>query len=104
MGTSTAGPQFYRPHFCVLAMLVVAVLLVVHSAEAFQQARRPLRQYVHDFWTVKEGLPQNAAYVIMQSRDGYIWFGTQEGLVRFDGLEFKVFDRANNPDMQNGWV
>ena len=104
MGTSTAGPQFYRPHFCVLAMLVVAVLLVVHSAEAFQQARRPLRQYVHDFWTVKEGLPQNAAYVIMQSRDGYIWFGTQEGLVRFDGLEFKVFDRANNLDMQNGWV
>jgi signal transduction histidine kinase/ligand-binding sensor domain-containing protein len=40
----------------------------------------------------------------MQSRDGYLWFGTQEGLVRFDGVRFTVFDRANTREMKSAWI
>ena len=44
-----------------------------------------------------QGLPQDTVQAILQTRDGYIWLGTQEGLVRFDGLHFTVFDRQNTP-------
>src|SRR5947208_5626417 len=38
-----------------------------------------------------DGLPQNAVNAILQTRDGYLWLATFDGLVRFDGLEFTVF-------------
>jgi signal transduction histidine kinase/ligand-binding sensor domain-containing protein/CheY-like chemotaxis protein len=54
----------------------------------------PLSQYVRTSWTSAEGLPQDSAYSILQTRDGFIWFGTTEGLVRFDGTRFTIFDKA----------
>lgn len=66
--------------------------------------RKAIKQYVHQIWTSNEGLPQNSAASIIQTRDGYIWFGTQEGLARFDGHEFTVFDRANTPALPSSWM
>jgi ligand-binding sensor domain-containing protein/signal transduction histidine kinase len=80
-------------------------LLVASSLPAQDlQVRRPLSQYVHDQWTEKDGLPQNGVYSLTQSHDGYLWFGTQEGLVRFDGVRFAVFDRANTREMKSAWI
>jgi ligand-binding sensor domain-containing protein/signal transduction histidine kinase len=42
-------------------------------------------------------LPQNTVQAIAQTHDGYLWIGTQEGLARFDGLNFTVFDKENTP-------
>ena len=53
-----------------------------------------ITQYVHDVWQAKDGLPQNSVYAVTQTRDGYLWLGTQEGLVRFDGVRFTVMTRA----------
>ena len=39
------------------------------------------------------GLPQNSVHAITQRRDGFLWFGTEEGLARFDGNQFKTFNR-----------
>jgi signal transduction histidine kinase/ligand-binding sensor domain-containing protein/DNA-binding response OmpR family regulator len=44
-------------------------------------------------WGTAEGLPSSAVAAIIQTRDGYLWMGTQEGLVRFDGAKFTVFDK-----------
>ncbi|MDQ3652904.1 MAG: histidine kinase [Acidobacteriota bacterium] len=44
-----------------------------------------------DVWTTENGLPQNSVYSILQTRDGYLWFTTLDGLVRFDGVRFTVF-------------
>jgi signal transduction histidine kinase/ligand-binding sensor domain-containing protein len=52
-------------------------------------------QYRFDRWTTDEGLPQNSVNGIIQSRDGYIWAVTRGGIVRFDGVRFKVFNRSN---------
>ena len=65
---------------------------------------RPLNQFVHDVWTEHDGLPQNGVYDLHQTRDGYLWFGSQEGLVRFDGVRFTVFDRTNSKEMTRAWV
>jgi signal transduction histidine kinase/ligand-binding sensor domain-containing protein len=48
-------------------------------------------------WTSDDGLPQNSVYSILQTRDGYVWFTTLGGLVRYDGVRFTVFDRATSP-------
>lgn len=50
-------------------------------------------------WTQENGLPQNTVHDIIQTKDGYIWLATLGGLVRFDGINFTVFNRFNFPDM-----
>src|SRR6185369_592431 len=52
-------------------------------------------QYRFDSWTAEDGLPQNSIRSIIQTRDGYLWMTTFDGLVRFDGARFKVFDKSN---------
>jgi signal transduction histidine kinase/ligand-binding sensor domain-containing protein len=47
---------------------------------------------------IEDGLPQNSVQAILQDRDGYIWFGTQGGLSRFDGVRLTVFDRGSVPE------
>ncbi len=51
----------------------------------------PLSQYALDTW--QEGLPQASVHAVLQARDGYLWLGTYEGLVRFSGVAFVVHDR-----------
>ncbi len=58
---------------------------------------RPLDQYSHAAWQVEQGLPQNTIQAIKQTRDGFLWVGTVEGLARFDGERFTVFGAADVP-------
>ncbi|OGU75855.1 MAG: hypothetical protein A3G43_09425 [Ignavibacteria bacterium RIFCSPLOWO2_12_FULL_56_21] len=52
-----------------------------------------INQLIRNVWTTDNGLPQNTVNDIVQTRDGYIWAATQEGVARFDGMRFAVFDR-----------
>jgi signal transduction histidine kinase/ligand-binding sensor domain-containing protein len=56
-------------------------------------------QYVIDSWTTDKGLPQNSVLSIQQTPDGYLWFTTFDGLVRFDGVRFTVFNKGNSPGL-----
>ena len=56
---------------------------------------KALTEYVHVFWDTEDGLPQSSINAIEQTEDGYIWLGTQEGLVRFDGMRFTEFNTRN---------
>src|ERR1051325_1107693 len=47
--------------------------------------------YGLDFWREAEGLPQSRIRSIVQTRDGYLWLGTDSGLVRFNGTSFTTF-------------
>ncbi len=52
---------------------------------------RAVSQYVRDTWGSQQGLPPGPIYAIAQTPDGYLWLGTEHGLVRFDGVNFKLF-------------
>lgn len=52
-------------------------------------------------WQVRDGLPQNQIRAIKQTRDGYLWLATFDGLARFDGIRFVVFNRANSPALRS---
>ena len=60
---------------------------------------KKLHHYVHRSWQSVDGLPQNSAHSIVQSDNGFIWIATQEGLVRFDGASFRVYNRTNYPEL-----
>ncbi|MBX7219866.1 MAG: GAF domain-containing protein [Blastocatellia bacterium] len=59
---------------------------------------KALTQYSQSNW--QDELPQSSVLTLTQTRDGYIWLGTWEGLVRFDGVTFTVFSSRNVPEMQ----
>jgi ligand-binding sensor domain-containing protein len=73
-----------------IVMIAIPILL------AFS-ATRAQAQYSFDHWTTDDGLPQNTIRGLVQTRDGYLWFTTFDGLVRFDGVRFTVFDKSNTP-------
>lgn len=52
--------------------------------------------YSVETWSDADGLPLSTAYQIVSSSDGYLWFATEGGLVRYDGARFFTYDRANN--------
>ncbi len=65
---------------------------------------RTLTQSLQRIWQVQQGLPQATIYSIRQTRDGYLWLGTQTGLVRFDGVRFTSINRVGGESLDNLWV
>ncbi len=63
-----------------------------------------MSQYVHQIWQDDQGLPQNDVLAIMPTRDGYLWLGTEEGLVRFDGVHFVGFDSRSTSGLKNNTI
>src|SRR6186713_1228263 len=60
--------------------------------------------FVHDQWGPMQGLPQSSVTAILRTRDGYLWLGTQGGLVRFDGVRFTVFSPSTHPGLRNSRI
>jgi ligand-binding sensor domain-containing protein len=73
---------------------VVVLLGLAGPARALDPSRA-LTHFSLDVWRIADGLPQNTVQDIVQTRDGYLWLATQEGLVRYDGLAFTVFDTSD---------
>jgi ligand-binding sensor domain-containing protein/signal transduction histidine kinase len=60
-----------------------------------------LDQYGRKVWHTENGLPQNTVRAILQTQDGYLWLGTEEGLARFNGNDFAIFNSTNTPQLQS---
>jgi signal transduction histidine kinase/ligand-binding sensor domain-containing protein len=58
-----------------------------------------LANYGKQAWAMENGLPQNTVQALAQTKDGFLWLGTEAGLVRFDGVEFQTYDRNSNPGL-----
>lgn len=61
------------------------------------------RQYVLNNWDNTSGLPQNTVFSITKDSTGYLWFVTEEGFARFDGMNFKVFDETNITGLESSY-
>lgn len=79
----------------VCGALLWALLSALCVGQAFADLNpsEALHLFIHQTWTTAQGLPQNSVLAIAQTSDGYLWLGTEEGLVRFDGASFTVFDK-----------
>jgi signal transduction histidine kinase/ligand-binding sensor domain-containing protein len=78
--------------------IMIAALLLVSAPFAFAlEPTTPLASYLRQSWGMENGLPQNTVQALAQTSDGFVWLGTEVGLVRFDGNSFQVFDKDTRP-------
>ena len=82
-----------------MAVATVVVLLGIASTLFALEPSTPLAIYGRQAWGMENGLPQNTVQALLQTRDGFVWLGTESGLVRFDGIGFQVFDRNTTPPL-----
>jgi ligand-binding sensor domain-containing protein/two-component sensor histidine kinase len=75
-----------------LGTLAIGLLIGVTPLLALDSSKE-FTQYTRTVWTQAQGLPQDSVRVITQTADGYLWLGTSEGLVRFDGYEFVTYTK-----------
>ena len=77
-------------------MNALALLLALNGTAVLWalDPNRALTQYSKTTWTQQQGLPQDTIRVITQTRDGFLWLGTDEGITRFDGYEFTTYGRT----------
>src|SRR5689334_14442063 len=87
------------PIFWVLLFAFLTVFPNLQADEASLQDDWLVRT-----WETEHGLPENSATAIAQTKDGYLWFGTFNGLVRFDGVKFKVFTPENSPGLPSASI
>jgi ligand-binding sensor domain-containing protein/signal transduction histidine kinase len=71
---------------------VLGIIWLASAAFALDPART-MSQYVHDEWRADRGFVGGEVYAISQSADGYLWIGTERGLVRFDGFQFTLIQQ-----------
>ena len=79
--------------FARSAGVIAAALLFPALGRAIDPSRT-MSQYVRERWGAEQGFPSGPVYAIDQTRDGYLWIGTEKGLVRFDGFNFHLMQSA----------
>ena len=91
------------PHTLLTALFVLFLLGGLAPVRALD-TDKDLTQCRLDNWNTRDGLPPREIESLAQTPDGYLWLATRAGLVRFDGVAFRVFDAANTPGWTRGMV
>jgi ligand-binding sensor domain-containing protein/signal transduction histidine kinase len=92
------------PRCAAAALALLGALLVLATPSEALDPGQPLRQLGQQVWQTEDGLPQNTVHAIQQTSDGYLWLATDGGLVRFDGVEFTLFDRHSTPELRSNLI
>ena len=74
-----------RAHAPTRAVVALGIILACCSTVFALNPSLNINQYAHTAWTVREGFFKGAVNAISQTPDGYLWLGTEFGLLRFDG-------------------
>ncbi|UCH95127.1 MAG: protein kinase [Candidatus Aminicenantes bacterium] len=85
-------------------IMVVLMGLVMYQGAFALNPGKAVTQYIIDSWNEEKGLPQSSVWTILQTSDGYLWIGTEEGLARFDGLKFTVFNEDNTNALTSNYI
>ncbi len=86
-------------------IIISSFLFVFLSFNIFAQFAG-INDYVARTWSTADGLPGNSIADIMQTSDGYMYFGTYEGLVKFDGFDFITINKYSEvkSDRKYGFI
>jgi len=81
-----------------------AILALLASSASALEPTWPLAALGQRTWSSGEGFRQDTVTALLESRDGFLWIGTEGALVRFDGTSFEPFSRADTPEFLNNEV
>lgn len=108
MPAASTSSKLVAALVALLAMLCLCphALAAKAAAPVLQTAAqgKPISAFYRETWTTRQGLPHNQINAIAQTPDGYLWLGTWEGLVRYNGLDFTLFNRTNTPALKDNGV
>ena len=90
-------------YFSTAGACLVLALAGASTARALDPNKK-LTQYVHRTWQTPEGLSQTSVYSVTQTHDGYLWIGTQSGVLRFDGVEFNPVRALQANSLGDVWA
>ena len=96
-----------RHPICVWLFLAFASFL--HSVDIPSEQINPvytdntglLNQYNVRQWNTREGFPANSILTLMQGKDGFLWFGSFNGLIQFDGVNSQVYTKYEIPELSD---
>jgi len=84
---------------------VVLVFLSLHPASAWAvDPAKHLTQFAHNAWRLQDGFLNNPPVAITQTSDGYIWIGTADGIMQFDGATFARWSPERGPQLPSSEV
>ncbi len=87
------------------AMLSAAVCIgLAHPAPVCGGATDLTGEFAIEIWTTDNGMPHNSVTALLQTRQGYIWASTYNGIAQFDGDRFKVFDASNTKGLEDSRI
>ncbi|HVU46844.1 MAG TPA: two-component regulator propeller domain-containing protein [Terracidiphilus sp.] len=101
---STFREPMLRGLSIVIWMLAIVACICLAERAGALDSQRQVSQYVYDKWGVANGFIYGEIFAISQSNDGYLWIGTDQGLVRFDGTTFMLLDRPVSTEPSLGAV
>ena len=82
-----------------LRPILASLCLIVAAFPSRTTEAQPNRtdRYISQTWTEADGFPATQAWTLAQDSDGYIWIGSDAGLIRFDGVRFVTWDELGRP-------
>ena len=90
---------------CCEIALGVAILLIAWRPEAYGlDPTLDVSQYAHTSWKIREGFAKGTIKTITQTPDGYLWFGTEFGLYRFDGVRTVLWQPPGDANLPSSIV
>src|SRR5271170_4900655 len=75
----------------LLGLAAVCLSCPAHAIDP----NRTIAQYMQERWSGDRGFPGGSVTALAQTQDGYLWIGTDKGLIRFDGSNFRHFPQAS---------
>jgi signal transduction histidine kinase/ligand-binding sensor domain-containing protein len=85
-------------------MIALGLTLMCAPASYALDSALDVNQYAHTAWIFREGFAQGQITAIAQTPDGYLWLGTEFGLLRFDGVRSVPWHPPGNEQLPNGWI
>jgi ligand-binding sensor domain-containing protein/two-component sensor histidine kinase len=99
--TSCNSSKVCMLHFINIRLLLLIFLLMFGSRLVYPlNPEKLLTQYSYSIWSAQNGLPHDNVRSFTQTKDGYIWISTSSDLIRFDGVQFTLFNKSNTDWME----
>ncbi len=93
-----------KKHFFLYRFLLILLLSLSAFGQTTSFNTSQEVQFLSRRLTTKNGLPQDTIHAVTQDKSGYIWIGTDNGLVRFDGVKTHLFNHLNTPNLKNNSI
>ncbi len=92
-------PSAFRPVLLIAALVCAPAVARPQAPDPYAARLAEASDLVHEVWTIENGLPLSHLNGAIQPRDGYLWLASFDGLIRFDGARFTVFNTSSHPEL-----